>query len=156
MTRSEYEARRRALEEQLRADIALIQAAHETRLRSLERLWQAANEAEEPNPGPSQAAERPARAETTPAAVPVPPAAEPKPPARPRGQVLADLLDILPELPEVFERPDIIKALGYEPSRSSLHRALAKLLEAGEIVVESRSDGGILASYRRVGEGGAE
>ncbi len=38
MTRSEYEARRRALQEQVRADIALIQAAHETRIRSLERL----------------------------------------------------------------------------------------------------------------------
>ena len=31
MTREEYEKRRRALEEQLRADMALMNAAHETR-----------------------------------------------------------------------------------------------------------------------------
>jgi hypothetical protein len=44
MTRGEYEERRRALEAQRQADIALINAAHETRIRSLDRLWQAAAE----------------------------------------------------------------------------------------------------------------
>jgi hypothetical protein len=106
MTRSEYEMRRCALEEQVRADIALIQAAHETRIRSIERLWQAANEADALQTVPIQAAVGPSGAEMARPAVPVPAVAEPKP-ASPRGQILADLWDILPELPEVFERPDL-------------------------------------------------
>ncbi|HYN19391.1 MAG TPA: hypothetical protein VE078_00405, partial [Thermoanaerobaculia bacterium] len=47
MTREEYDARRMALEQQLQADMALIQAAHATRIRSLERLWQVAEGGEE-------------------------------------------------------------------------------------------------------------
>ena len=39
MTREDYEERRRALEEQHRADVALLNATQELRLRSLERLW---------------------------------------------------------------------------------------------------------------------
>ncbi len=44
MTRGEYEERRRALEAQREADIAMINAAHEIRVRSLDKLWQAAAE----------------------------------------------------------------------------------------------------------------
>lgn len=44
MTREEYEERVRALEEQHRADVAVLNAAHETRLRSLARLREDAME----------------------------------------------------------------------------------------------------------------
>src|SRR5215213_8927520 len=40
MTREEYEERRRAFEEQHRVDVALMNAAQEARIRSLDRLWQ--------------------------------------------------------------------------------------------------------------------
>jgi hypothetical protein len=39
MPREDYEERRSALEERHRADVALLTAAHELRLHSLERLW---------------------------------------------------------------------------------------------------------------------
>jgi hypothetical protein len=41
MTRSGYEQRRRALEQQLQADLEMLRAAHQVRLRSLEQLWHA-------------------------------------------------------------------------------------------------------------------
>ena len=72
MTRSEYEMRRCALEEQVRADIALIQAAYETRIRALERLWQAANEEAALQTVPIQAAVGPSGAEMARPVVPVP------------------------------------------------------------------------------------
>jgi hypothetical protein len=50
MTREEYEERRRALEEQHRADIALLNAAQELRLRALERFWREGVEEGEPVP----------------------------------------------------------------------------------------------------------
>jgi hypothetical protein len=150
MTRSEYEERRRALEEQVSAEMALIQAAHETRIRSLERLWQAEAEGDATNIDPFQAPARLAGSKTASQPIPVPPAAKRKP-ARPRGQVVDDLWNILPQLPEVFERPDVIKALGYEPTRSSLTRALMKLRDEGHIAIEDHSEGGFLTSYRRVG-----
>lgn len=56
MTRGEYEERRRALEEQHRADIALMNAAHEARLRSLEALRQEAIEREREGAAPDGSA----------------------------------------------------------------------------------------------------
>jgi hypothetical protein len=47
MTREEYEMRRQTLEEQHRADVTLLSAAHALRLRSLERLWRGAVEGEQ-------------------------------------------------------------------------------------------------------------
>jgi hypothetical protein len=48
MTGKEHEERRRALEEQLGADIALLNAAHEARIRALDRLQQEAPDGELP------------------------------------------------------------------------------------------------------------
>jgi len=58
MTREEYEERLRALEEQHRADTALLNAAHETRLRSLARLWQDAVEREQFGAAPASSPPR--------------------------------------------------------------------------------------------------
>lgn len=90
MTREEYEKRRRALEEQLRADIALMNAAHETRIRSLERLWQ---DTAEDGSGPAQPA------------IPAPAQKE----LRPRGSVINDLDAALPGLPQVFDKHDVVQ-----------------------------------------------
>jgi hypothetical protein len=48
MTQKEYEERRRALEQELQADLALIHAAYEARIRSLDSLRQLAAEGNEP------------------------------------------------------------------------------------------------------------
>jgi hypothetical protein len=128
MNREEYEERRRALEEQHRADIALLNAAHELRLRSLERIW---GEGVEGEPSPAAAALA-------------------RKPMRERYSVGHDLLDSLPKLPTVFDRHDVLRALGYVPARTTLLRALERLVDQGEIAVEEYSPGGVTTVYRKL------
>lgn len=135
MTREEYEERRRAFEEQHRADVALMNAAQEARIRSLDRLWQEeldrSGAAPDASPAPAQ------------------PAPAPKP-MRERYSVVNDLDDALPELPEIFERRDVIRALGYEPPRTTLYHALAQLQKEGAIAIETLSGGGARVRYRKL------
>lgn len=133
MTQEEYEERRRALEERHRADVALMNEAHEARLRSLEELRQAG--------GPTD------RGLATPEASPPAPARQP---ARPPGSVLEDLCEALADLPEVFDKNDVARVLGYEPSRATLLRALRQLKADGEIAQESYSLGGVTTRYRKL------
>jgi hypothetical protein len=138
MTREEYEERLRALAAQLEADIAMIRAGHAARVRSLESLWQAAKAGDE------KAA--------VPAAAPAPPAAPPET-ARPPGTTCDDLLDALPSLPEVFDKRDVIRVLGYTPPYSTLLRALKYLKESGEIA-ENGTPGNSRSTFRKVAPGG--
>lgn len=135
MTREEYEERRSALEEQYRADVAMLAAAHEIRLRSLERLWREGDAGELEAAGPE------------PSAVASPPAAKPK--TEPNS-VLNDLDDALDELPEVFDRDDILRALGYVPPRTTLLRALRTLMGEGTIAAVGVSSGGVKTRYRKL------
>lgn len=135
MTREQYKERRRALEEQLKADIALVHAAHEVRVRSLERLWQGVREEDL-------------------GASPASPAA-PGNPSRPRGSVLDDLEAALPRLPEIFDKSDVSGALGYKPSRTTLFRALQQLLHDRQIAIQDYSSGGIQTRYRKLKGGGS-
>lgn len=137
MTREEYERRRHALEERHRADVALMSEAHEARLRSLEELWQAGGGGDRAPAGPD----------------PSPPQAEtPEPaPARPPGTVLEDLYEALADLPEVFDKRDVTRALGYEPARATLYRALGTLRQEGLIANASYSAGGVTTRYRKLG-----
>ena len=127
MTGQEYEERRSALEEQLRADIALLNAAHEARIRALDRLRQE-------SPGGE---------------LPAAPSPAPKP-MRQRYSVMNDLEDALPKLPQIFKRQDILRALGYEPPRTTLFRALNRLQEDGAITAENHSPGGTMVRYRKL------
>lgn len=142
MTRQEYEERKRALEAQHLADIALMNVAHQARMRTLEDLWQNTGaHARQPQP---TASERP----------PAPPAPAPPPepapkPRRQRYSVLADLAEALPRLPEVFDKNDIARALGYEPSRATLFRALLALKAEGLITTASTSIGGAETTRHR-------
>ena len=141
MTREEFEERLRALEAQHQADIALINAGHEARIRALLSLWQTdAPPAADPPPVavPSAAPAPPA---------PAPPAAAPPPePALQRRRapntVLNDLIEALSDLPETFDKHDIARVLGYEPSRATLFRALLTLNAEGLIATVSTSIGG--------------
>lgn len=140
MTQAEFEARSRALEKQLQADIALLQAAHEIRIRALESLRQASRDGENP-------ASRPA-APVQPQA----PAAAAPPRKRKhseRGAVLQDLEAILPQLPEEFDRRDVDRLLGYSPTRSTIFRALQVFEREGLVEVAEHSYGRQLVQYRK-------
>ncbi|HEX6862643.1 MAG TPA: hypothetical protein VF414_07505 [Thermoanaerobaculia bacterium] len=138
MTREEYEERKRALEAQHLADIALMNVAHQARMRSLESLWETAGPATVSTPPPSR---------------PAPPAPAPKP-RRERNSVLDDLVAAFPGLPGTFDKHDIVRALGYEPSRGTLFRALKALLDAGRISNANFSIGGAPNRYRKVSPAG--
>jgi hypothetical protein len=127
MTRDEHDERLRALEAQLQTEIALIHAGHEARVRSLGSLLQTA------------------------APAPVP-AAAPQKKTRPAWSTLDDLEKALPRLPEVFDKRDIIRVLGYTPAYSTLFRALAELRKSGEIA----DDDGLYyrSQYRKVSRNG--
>ena len=149
MTRTEYEERRRAREAQRQADIALINAAHETRVRSLDRLWQATVEEDADLARPAAAGNGALPAAAAGPAVSAPPAAARRR-MRERGEVQEDLGEAFPQLPEVFDKRDIARVLGYEPARATLFRALQQLMVEGAITVAEQSLAGTLNAYRKV------
>lgn len=132
MTRDEYEARKRRLEEELRSGMELLHAAFQTQFRALELVWMGASG-------------EPA------AAIPPPPAApETKRPARRSvGEVYSDLAAALPSLPETFDRGDICRAIGYEPDRVALYRLLRELVRDGTLRIQDRGEGRKATKYSR-------
>ena len=77
----------------------------------------------------------------------------PEPPARRRdGELLADVRAALEHLGTEFLRRDLCQALGYEPNRSSLHRALWDLQMAGAIEIQTYGEGRRPTRYRKITE----
>lgn len=160
MTRDEYEHRKRRLEEQLeegieflkagfrrqlQEGIELLRAGFRQQLRALDLLFMG----EVLPSAPAEASHE------EPAAVPVPAApqlAESSRPRQKRGQLWTDIDAVLDDLPDVFNRHDLVKALGYEPDPSALHRVIHGLLRRGVIVIKYRSHGKIPAVYEFVVE----
>ena len=136
MTRNEYEARKRRLEEDLRTGMELLEAAFQTQFRALEMVWMGASG--EPVSMP-QAAPAPA----------APPPAAKRPARRSVGEVYTDLLTALPSLPETFDRGDICRAIGYQPDRVALYRLLRELVRNGTLRIEVRGEGRKATKYRR-------
>lgn len=138
MTRDEYEARKRRLEQELRAGTELLQAAFQTQLRALEMVWMAFSGEPVSTPAP---------------APPAPPAPEAVPAVPPKrrslGQLHADVSAALPELPEVFDRNHVLQRIGYEPDRVALYRVLNELVTDGNLLVEERGGGQTPTKYRR-------
>jgi hypothetical protein len=137
MTRSEYEARRRRLDEELRAVLEAVQTGHQARVQLLELMWGMSSTG-----GPEP--------ETPPA--PKPP--EPEPDFRPRrrgpGELLDGIMEILPGLPELFTKDDIEKALGERIDRASLLRILRGLEQDGWLRTETPGRGRYPTVYRRM------
>jgi hypothetical protein len=166
MTRSEFEQRRRALEAQLAADVELLRAAHETRVRALESLWLAEGEEEAASPieGPVAASVPPPGADHSPAPVPIgtqtgtqsetqtgtqKPSVEAGPVRKGYGEVSDDLEAALTRLPEVFDKAALLRELGYEPARSTFYRALEGMLRDRKILIETYSNGRTRTTYRK-------
>ena len=150
MDRQEFLRRRRALEELYQTDLRLLRAAHEARVRSLEALWLSLDADDAALPAPSTILLSAAAAE--PASSPSPTLALPEPvevTAR-NPDLRAALEEILPALPLVFEKKDVVQALGWAPSRSSLHRVLSDMAVDGLLAFESYSQGRTPSLYRRV------
>jgi hypothetical protein len=134
MNSEEYERRKRLLDERLRADLELIQAGHEARLRALDALRDGSG-GETPAPAETQT-------ETQTGAAPAVPAVR-------RGSV-HDILNVFPQLPEVFDKADVVRILGYVPHRATLNRAWESLRSEGKIVVDHPHDGRLPARYRKI------
>lgn len=148
MRSSEYEQRRRAIEEQLQADLELIRAGSQAKLRALEMMWLHSAESD----GETPRNEAPAGVETPGETVPRERRADEQAAVSPRRDVLSDAEAVLPGLPELFEKRDLVQALGYEPSRSTLFRALDALRVKGKIEIVLYSTGGTRTQYRKLPE----
>lgn len=131
MTRSEYEARRRRLDEELRAVLEAVQAGHQARVQLLDLMWGMASTG-------------------APEAV-APPEPEPPPRRRGPGQLWDGIVAVLPGLPELFTKDDIQKALGERIDRASLFRILRDLEDSGWLRTETPGRGKYPAVYRRLG-----
>ncbi len=156
MTRDEYETRKRRLDEQLRAGVELLEAAHRYQVRALDLVWTMTT-AEELISFPLPPAEGIPRPEPQPAAAPAPaPAPPPKPRRRGDWELQNEVEAALARVPDVFDRNDICQALGYDPDRATLYRALLLLTEKGLTVIEARGDGRRPTRYRKTGRGPAQ
>lgn len=127
MRKSEYEKRRRALEKQYEEDLELLRAAHHARLHALEALFASSTAAETQAVFETQARR-----------------------ALPPGELKQAVLNAFPQLPEIFVRHDVEKALGFTPARSSLVRILRDMWMDGELKIEEISEGRMRTKYRKV------
>ena len=127
MTPEEYEQERQRLEDQLRADIELLQTAHQARLKALEAVWRSSRSPiEEASLSPS-----PRRARSG------------------EGELDDAVEAALELLPREFTSRDLRRELGFSPNRSSLHRALRRLEENGALAVLQFGTGRRPALYRK-------
>lgn len=162
MRHSEFERRRRAIERQLEEDLELVRAGYRAKLRALEMLWLAspgedgtgaetvpsvggdhrtAEEVSQESSETLNASETPGPSETLneTLASPVPQ----------RGDVLRDIEAVLDRLPAVFDKQDIVRALGYSPPRATLYRVISQLKENKKIATQEYSDGRNRTKYRK-------
>jgi len=136
MTREEYEERRRRLDAELRAGVDLLEQGHRAQVRALDLVWSTQDD----HPGgvpPSWPATVP----------PAPPAEQPR---RSPGELFDAVDEILDDLPLVFTKNDVCRALGKQVDRRALRRVLHDLLLGGHIAVEAEGGGRIPISYRRL------
>lgn len=169
----DFERMRRELEKQFRADVEVLYSAYCAKLRAYEMMYRLPGGlggldprfpflADLPLGLPGLPSEEAAPAPPSPAAISATPAApppEPAPAPRRRSgeyELYEAILAILDQLPEPFTRGDVCAALGYEPSRSSLHRAFATLQRNGWLKKEERGTGRLGNLYRKTPNGSPE
>ncbi|HEY2737828.1 MAG TPA: hypothetical protein VGK45_05445 [Thermoanaerobaculia bacterium] len=140
MEPNHFEALRARLEEQLRADIELLQEAHRVKLRAFETVWRTQAEV--------------AQMQTPPPPVATAAPAEPADTGNRTGgwTVLFSIQEKMDQIPEVFDKNDVAAALGFMPKRATLFRALDELRLDGWIQDESPSEGRRPARYRKLAQ----
>lgn len=139
MNQGEYQRLRRQLDEDLRVGMEMLHAGHQAKVDALDARWQ-----EEPGPAP---ASRPATSEPEPEPV------TPAPSERKRleaGELLNDVEAALALMGDQFLKTDLCRALGYEPHRSSLYRALRELERNGILEIQSQGLGRRASFYRKI------
>src|SRR3954471_12223003 len=134
MPSGEYVRYRQHLDAQLRTDVELIYEAYRAKLRAYETVARARGEEFEPMAAAALPPGLPP-APAPPTPVPVQAPAPPLPRTR-AFQIEAAILAAIETLPEVFDKFDLGKALGFEPRRSTLHRSLQRLVREGVLGVE--------------------
>jgi len=132
MTDPEYEQLKKHLEEQRRIGAELVERAYEAQMRSLEMIRTLQGGAGPVAP-PAQA----------------PPAAPERSRRRTATEVTADVFRIIDSLPETFSRHEVCEALGYEPDRGALYKALQQIVNLHYATVETTGKGQTATVYRK-------
>ncbi len=147
MTREEYEERKRRLDEQLRSGVELLEIAHRQQVRALDLVWSTTAEGDVALPRLTMEIPPQVR---PPAAVPAPPGPPPRPARRAAWELYRDVKAALAHVPEIFDRNHMCQALGYEPDRGSLYRALQELKGEGVLAVHQDGSGRVPMQYRKI------
>ena len=153
MTHDEYERRKRRLDEDLRVGIELLETAHRHQVRALQ-LVLVASGVETMETLPAMTAAAPLLLSAS--ALPAPPKQDSSQPGRRVPWALfSDVVDALAAVPEVFDRNDVCRVLGYEPDRGSLYRTFQQLKQDGVLALEQRGTGKWPTRYRKTEPGDA-
>lgn len=134
MTRNEYEARRRRLDDELRAAMELLKAGHQAQVQMLDLLWKLSTEGTAVSTAPT---------------APPPPEPQRRPRRRGPGELLDEVIELLPRLPETFTKDDVAQALAEPADRSSLFRALQELQRAGWFKLDQPGQGRYPTVFRQ-------
>lgn len=132
MTDPEYEKLKKHLVEQRRIGMELVERAYEAQVRALEMI-------------------RTLQGGAGPVALPAqgPPPVPEQPRQRTATEVTSDIVKIYGSLPERFSRREICEALGYEPDRGVLYKALQELVKLNYTVIETQGKGQTATVYRK-------
>jgi hypothetical protein len=134
MTEPEYEQLKKHLEEQRRIGLELVERAYEAQMRALEMIRTL------------QGGSGPVALATA-----VPPPAPEQSRHKKASDLLADLQEVFPGLPERFSRRDVCAALGYEPDRGALYKLLQAIGAKGkDFVIETVGKGQTATIYRKM------
>jgi hypothetical protein len=132
VTDPEYEQLKAHLEEQRRIGVDLVERAYEAQMRALEMIRTlqggaglVAPPAQATPPGPERSRHKTAT------------------------EVTSDIVKIYGSLPERFSRREICEALGYEPDRGVLYKALQELVKLNYTVVETKGKGQTATVFRK-------
>jgi hypothetical protein len=153
MTTRDHERFRRQLEKQLRADVELIYAAYCAKLRAYEMMHPLHGDLDDLEIGALPPAGLPLSLPPVPVPAlppPAPSAPSPRPPKQGPNELYNAVLQVLGQLPEIFNRSHVHAALGYEPRRASLYRVLRDLKAYGWLAVEEYGEGRLSNCYRRL------
>ncbi len=143
MNENEYLRRRKSLEAARDEALEQVRLGYGAQIRALDLVWLASPENPAPVLGPREGrpelpegGEEPVRALLALAPPPPPAPAPPTAPVKkrwPRGGLLQEIREVLPRLPEEFDRVILTRHLSGEPDRSTLCHLLSQMALAREL-----------------------